>query len=228
MATSYDWSGLRKLTIVTYRTDNTGKRVGTGHVIIGDEIAADGLDLSLEANEQTISSFVGDTTVPNGVNLGASTLSLTPRSLATLEDFFPDAAFSAGRAMALAQSATCSEDDATLAFEKVCPGADGQVGVNYLFKHVRLTMGLEHNVTRDDGFQLDVSFYPTWAPRTEYGEAAGSDQAQVLVPGIAYYGSYSFDTQADKETLTLAPRGTTPAPASRMSAPTASDKGSGK
>lgn len=227
MATSYDWSGLRKLTIVTYTPDASGKSVGTSHVIIGDEIAADGLDLSLEANEQTIGSFNGDVTVPNGVNLGASTLSITPRSLETLEDFFPGAAFTSGRAMGLAQSATCSEGDVTIAFEKVCPGADGAVGVNYLLKHVQLTMGLEHDITRDDGFQLDLSFYPTWSPRSEYGET-DSAKASILVPGIAYYGSYTYDNATHAESLKISPRADTPKPASRMAADTPGPKGSSK
>ena len=130
------YSGLRQVTISIKTAGNTNRTVG---VLIGNQVGADGLNLSADAIEQTQESFAGTERTPVGVELKASTLSLIPYSIEDKGKMLPlgyDAASNTWNFF----GGACNLVGATIAFERVCPNADGTHGVNFLLRHAEISI----------------------------------------------------------------------------------------
>ena len=184
------YSGLRQVTISIKTAGSTTRTVG---VLIGNQVGADGLNLSADTIEQTQESFAGTERTPVGVELKASTLSLIPYSI---ED--------KGKMLAIGYDATsntwnffeeaCDLGDATIAFERVCPNADGTHGVNFLLRHAEISIAHTVGVTRDKQTVLQLSIYPHFTPASGYG-ITGATATQNMA-WQEYYGTYDGTTDA--------------------------------
>lgn len=173
-----EFIGMRRVTI---RNNATGG-AGTFNVLTPDKIGSDGLTLSSEVNELTISSFIGDITTDNGVNVNAATLSLIPVSIADLAAIWPDGYDTTTKSWGTPVGG-CVARDVDLAFEKVCD-TKGAV----LLKHCSIAPAFEMAFSRDDAPTIEVNVYPTYQAGSEYGLTG--DNATQLYPYRFYDGVY--------------------------------------
>ena len=184
------YSGLRQVTISIKPAGATTRQVG---VLIGNQVGSDGLNLSADTIEQAQENFAGTERTPVGVELKASTLSLIPYSI---ED--------KGKILAIGYDATsntwnffeeaCNLGDATIAFERVCPNADGTHGVNFLLRHAEISIAHTANITRDKQTVLQLSIYPHFTPASNYGITGAN--ATLNMAWQEYYGTYNGTTDA--------------------------------
>lgn len=177
-----DFTGMRKVTIKNNVTGGTG----TFTVFGPEKIGADGLVLPLEVNELTTSTFAGDTTSPNGTNIGTATLSLVPVSIDDLKNVWPTGYDTTTNSWGVPIGG-CESSDCTLAFEKVCDTKG-----NIILRHCAIAAAFELALSRDDAMAIEVNVYPALAPGSEYGLTG--DLADAMFPYRVYNGVYDPST----------------------------------
>lgn len=182
------YSGLRQVTISVKTAGSTTRQVG---VLIGNQVGADGLNLSADTIEQTQESYAGTERTPVGVELKASTLSLIPYSIEDKGKMLAAGYDAASNTWNFFEGA-CNLGDATIAFERVCPNADGTHGVNFLLRHAEISIAHTANITRDKQTVLQLSIYPHFTPASEYG-ITGANATQNMA-WQEYYGVYNGTT----------------------------------
>ena len=184
------YSGLRQVTISIKTAGSTTRTVG---VLIGNQVGADGLNLSADTIEQTQESFAGTERTPVGVELKASTLSLIPYSIEDKGKMLPMGYDAATNTWNFFEEA-CNLGDATIAFERVCPNSDGTHGVNYLLRHAEISIAHTVGITRDKQTVLQLSIYPHFTPSSGYGITGAN--ATLNESWQEYYGVYNGTTDA--------------------------------
>ena len=184
------YSGLRQVTISIKTAGSTTRTVG---VLIGNQVGADGLNLSADTIEQTQESFAGTERTPVGVELKASTLSLIPYSIEDKGKMLPMGYDAATNTWNFFEEA-CNLGDATIAFERVCPNSDGTHGVNYLLRHAEISIAHTVGITRDKQAVLQLSIYPHFTSASGYGITGAN--ATLNQSWQEYYGTYNGTTDA--------------------------------
>lgn len=188
------YDGLRKLTIARGKVGETGTPSSSRQVVVmlGNKVGADGLDLDISPIEQTIESYQTTYTVPVGVELKPATLHLIPFDIEDKGALLPTG-YVAGKSWNMVTEG-CDLDDCTVAFEKVCQNSDGSNGVNWIFRHARLSIAAKTSVKRATTTQLDISMYLIPTPGSEYGLDGTLSDRQVAWQ--EYFGTY--DPQTDQ------------------------------
>lgn len=184
------YSGLRQVTISIQTAGSTTRQVG---VLIGNQVGADGLNLSADTIEQTQESFAGTERTPVGVELKASTLSLVPYSIEDKGKMLPMGYDAATNTWNFFEEA-CNLGDATIAFERVCPNSDGTHGVNFLLRHAEISIAHTVGITRDKQNVLQLSIYPHFTASSGYGITGAN--ATLNESWQEYYGVYNGTTDA--------------------------------
>ena len=182
------YSGLRQVTISIQTAGATTRTVG---VLIGNQVGADGLNLSADTIEQTQESFAGTERTPVGVELKASTLSLIPYSIEDKGKMLPMGYDAATNTWNFFEGA-CNLGDATIAFERVCPNSDGTHGVNFLLRHAEISIAHSVSITRDKQTVLQISIYPHFTASSGYGITGAN--ATLNESWQEYYGVYNGTT----------------------------------
>jgi hypothetical protein len=177
-----EFTGMRKVTIRDTATGNTGDFV----VMNPEKVGSDGMSIPLEVNEVTESSMAGDVTAPNGVNVGAATLSLIPKSKDDLAAIWPQG-FDATTGSWQPPLGECILSDVTIAYEKVC-----DTKANVILRHAQIALSFELALARDDTFTAEIMVYPTVSLGSEYGLAG--DFATKMIPYQIYDGVYDPST----------------------------------
>ena len=184
------YSGLRQVTISIKTAGSTNRQVG---VLIGNQVGADGLNLSADTIEQTQESFAGTERTPVGVELKASTLSLIPYSIEDKGKMLSVGYDAATNTWNFFEEA-CNLGDATIAFERVCPNSDGTHGVNFLLRHAEISIAHAVGITRDKQTILQLSIYPHFTASSGYGITGAN--ATLNQSWQEYYGVYDGTTDA--------------------------------
>lgn len=184
------YSGLRQVTISIQTAGSTTRQVG---VLIGNQVGADGLNLSADTIEQAQESFAGTERTPVGVELKASTLSLVPYSIEDKGKMLPMGYDAATNTWNFFEEA-CNLGDATIAFERVCPNSDGTHGVNFLLRHAEISIAHTVGITRDKQNVLQLSIYPHFTASSGYGITGAN--ATLNESWQEYYGVYNGTTDA--------------------------------
>ena len=184
------YSGLRQVTISIKTAGSTTRQVS---VLIGNQIGSDGLNLPADAIEQAQESFAGTELTPVGVELKASTLSLIPYSIEDKGKMLAAGYDAASNTWNFFQGA-CNLGDATIAFERVCPNADGTHGVNVLLRHAEISIAHTLDITRDKQPVLQLSIYPHFTASSGYGITGAN--ATLNQAWQEYYGVYNGTTDA--------------------------------
>lgn len=178
------YSGLRQVTI---SIANPGSKTRTVSVLLGNQVGPDGLNLATDPIEQAQESFAGTERTPVAVEVKTSTLHLIPYSLEDKGKMLPVGYDADSNTWNFYEDA-CIPDDATIAFERVCPNADGTHGVNYLLRHAEISIAHGVSVTRDKQTVLQLSIYPHSSPASGYGiKGANATLNEVWQE---YYGKY--------------------------------------
>lgn len=199
------YDGMRKLTISSRQSDGT-RIVAT---LLGNKVGSDGLELDASAIEQSVEAFESTYSKPVGVEIKPGTAHLIPYDIEDMGKILPIGYDQSSNTWSMVMEA-CALDDVTLAFEKVCPNSDGSHGVNYIFRHAAISIASKATIKRAATTVLDLSFYPTPVPGSEYGLTG--DLSSKMVAWQQYYGTYdgttdkvTFDTKpAQQDTKALA------------------------
>jgi hypothetical protein len=177
-----DFTGMRKVTI----KDTTTGGTGTFAVIQPENIGSDGFTVALENNEQTSSSYAGDTMSVTATNVSASTIALQPKTIEDLKNVWPDG-YDETTGTWQPIIGGCILNDVTFVWEKVCDTKG-----NVILRHAQIGLGAEFAFTRDDSLGIEVSVYPQPSAGSEYGLAG--DFADVQIPFQFFDGVYDSST----------------------------------
>lgn len=149
------FSGARQLII---RNNSTGD----AYVFDSDKLSSDGITIPGDPIEQTVSSYLADYVVPqDGVSMSAGTFNIIVPDIETFKGIWPqlyEQATYDDKAGRYHVGIGCgAENDYSLVWTKVC--SDDSTEDIYV-PHAMISPATEISMTRDDPFQVQVSFYP--------------------------------------------------------------------